>query len=178
MWSPATGLSNPAIAQPTSAATQNTTYTVTVSDAVGCTNTDQVTVSLFGNTDADAGSDVSICTGDNTQLQASGGVSYLWTPAATLSNPNIANPVATPLVTTTYSVQVTNVDGCIGTATVTVSIADPGITAPADVTSCDGDAVQLVATGSVDYSWSPAAGLSIPISLTQLRLPQALQHTW
>ena len=162
LWSPAAGLSNPAIAQPTSAATQNTTYTVTVTDAVGCTNTDQVTVSLFGNTDADAGSDVTICAGDNTQLVASGGVSYVWTPAATLSNPNIPNPVATPLVTTTYSVQVTNVDGCIGTATVTVSIADPGITAPADVTSCDGDAVQLVATGSVDYSWSPAAGLSNP----------------
>jgi gliding motility-associated-like protein len=161
-WSPATGLDNATIAQPNAAVAQTTTYTVTVTDAVGCTDTDQVVVSLFGNTDADAGADQTICAGESTSLLASGGVAYQWSPAGSLSDANVASPVATPSVTTAYIVQVTNADGCLGADTVVVTIADPGITAPADLVSCDGDQVQLVATGALDYTWSPATGLSDP----------------
>lgn len=55
----------------------------------------------------------SICIGNSVQLQAqaSGGVgsySYSWSPAATLSNPSVANPIATPTASTTYTVTVTD----------------------------------------------------------------------
>lgn len=58
------------------------------------------------NMTVDAGDDVTICDGENTTLNASvtGGnnPTYAWTPAAGLSDPNILNPIASPLVTTTY----------------------------------------------------------------------------
>lgn len=50
----------------------------------------------------DAGMNDTICCGDTTQLQASGGFNYSWTPTTGLSNPNIANPLAYPQQTTTY----------------------------------------------------------------------------
>lgn len=51
-----------------------------------------------------ANSDTLICAGQPVQLNASGGSSYTWAPANTLSNANIANPVATPTATTSYIV--------------------------------------------------------------------------
>ncbi|MBK7936869.1 MAG: HYR domain-containing protein [Lewinellaceae bacterium] len=54
-----------------------------------------------------AGSDTLICKGESVLLQAAPGFdSYSWTPAATLDHPNIQTPLATPLVTTTYTVNV------------------------------------------------------------------------
>lgn len=55
---------------------------------------------------ASAGPDVTICSGQSTQLNASGGTTYSWTPVTGLSNPNIANPVATPDSTTTYTLTI------------------------------------------------------------------------
>jgi len=51
-----------------------------------------------------AGSDTTICLGQSVSLQPTPGFDlYEWSPAATLDNPNAQNPVATPLVTTTYT---------------------------------------------------------------------------
>ncbi|MBX3253681.1 MAG: PKD domain-containing protein [Chitinophagaceae bacterium] len=54
----------------------------------------------------DLGGDKTICAGNSVQLDAGyeEGVTYSWSPAAGLSNPNIYNPVATPAGTTTYTV--------------------------------------------------------------------------
>jgi gliding motility-associated-like protein len=160
LWSPTTGLDNPAIAQPNATVAQNTTFTVTATDGVGCSNTDQMSISLFGNPNANAGADVTICPGGNTQLGASGGVSYLWSPAGSLSNANIQNPVAAPQTTTVYTVSVTDADGCVGTDNVTVTVSSPQIAASADVAFCIGGNAQLSASGASSYTWSPATGLS------------------
>ena len=48
--------------------------------------------------------------------------SYAWSPTTGLSNPNIANPVATPSSTTTYTVTATSADGCTATNSVTVYV--------------------------------------------------------
>src|SRR5690606_3416740 len=53
--------------------------------------------------------DTTICEGGSAQLLATGGGSisgYTWSPATGLSATNIANPVATPSSTTTYTVSV------------------------------------------------------------------------
>jgi len=67
---------------------------------------------------------VSICIFDSTQLNASatGGIVYTWSPTSGLSNPNISNPMASPATTTTYSVTVTNVNGCVNTKNITVTV--------------------------------------------------------
>ncbi len=76
---------------------------------------------------ANAGNDVSIFLGNNTQLAATvtGGVApytYLWSPTTGLSNPAIANPVATPATTTSYTVTLTGSNSCSANDQVKVTV--------------------------------------------------------
>jgi HYR domain/PA domain len=50
------------------------------------------------------------------------GYTYNWAPATGLSNPNIANPVASPIVTTTYTVTVTDSKGCSRSLSITINV--------------------------------------------------------
>ena len=163
-WTPATGLSSTTIPNPIANPSTTTTYTVVVTDANGCTASDQVTVFVGRNSNANAGVDQTICAGSSTQLNAIGGVIYSWNPTIGLSNPNIANPIASPVFTTTYTVTITNAEGCAGTDQVTVNVNNSTIpvNAGADQTVCAGSLAQLNATGGVSYSWSPATGLNNP----------------
>lgn len=77
-----------------------------------------------------ASNDTTICLGDSAQLNVNvtGGqapYTYAWSPAASLNNATIANPAAGPVVTTTYSVTVTDQNGDSGTDDVIVTV-DPG----------------------------------------------------
>ncbi|MGZ3942583.1 MAG: DUF7948 domain-containing protein, partial [Bacteroidia bacterium] len=76
--------------------------------------------------------DTAVCRGISVQLHASGGLSYTWSPATGLSNPNSANPTATPTATTIYTVTIHQVDGagrsCDKTLTDTIIIY-PKVTA-------------------------------------------------
>jgi gliding motility-associated-like protein len=67
-----------------------------------------------------------IAYGGEVQLFATGATYYNWAPPLTLSNPNINNPLATPLETTVYTVYGMNDAGCPDTATVTITIDDDG----------------------------------------------------
>ncbi|WP_426058851.1 T9SS-dependent M36 family metallopeptidase [Hymenobacter sp. B1770] len=66
----------------------------------------------------------------DVQLQANststGSVSYTWSPAAGLSNPNVANPIFTPTAVGTYPITVTSTNsaGCSASATVTITVVD------------------------------------------------------
>ncbi|NTW32500.1 MAG: PKD domain-containing protein, partial [Bacteroidetes bacterium] len=81
----------------------NTTYTVTVTKN-GCTASDNAVVSVLVPMPVEAGQNVTICFGDSTQLNASNGTTYTWSPASGLSNTSINNPKASPFATTTYFV--------------------------------------------------------------------------
>lgn len=120
-WSPTTNLSNANISNPVATPPTTTTYVVTVTNG-NCTDNETVVVNVQSAT-ATAGPDATVCQGQPTQLTATGGTSYSWSPSAGLNNPNIANPIATPSVTTTYTCTVTNALGCTDTdiATITVS---------------------------------------------------------
>lgn len=60
--------------------------------------------------------------GGSSQLGVIGLTTFSWTPPETLSDPTIANPLATPTASTVYTVQGTDENGCPGTATVEVSV--------------------------------------------------------
>ena len=160
-WIPATGLSCTSCQSPTANPTSTTTYMVTVRDSIGAQDSAFVTVTVFSSSAvADAGVDISICEQGSAQLNASGGTYYSWSPTGTLSDPNIANPWATPVVTTNYEVTVTNACGFdVDTVTVIVNPL-PSVDAGVDTSVCTGGSVQLNATGGISYLWLGSTDLS------------------
>jgi gliding motility-associated-like protein len=104
-----------------------------------------------------------ICNGGTTDtITASGGVSYVWTPAAGLSCTTCAKITATASSTTTYTVVGTDANGCSNSATVVVDVLPPPaitITAPGD-SICNGQSLWLTAHGGMSYVWAPSSGLS------------------
>lgn len=117
-------------------------------------------VTMYPNPTVSAGPDVSICPGQSTTLNATGAVTYNWAPATGLSSTTVANPVASPTVTTNYTVTGTNGNGCQRSDIVTVTVhTAPGITfVPNGQTICKGDPVTISTSvsggGTLSYSWS------------------------
>lgn len=97
--------------------TQNGSYTVTVTDGNGCTDSDQATISLYPLPQVSAGPDLDICNGESISLTATGGVSYLWNTGDSTTVINI-----TPVSNISYSVVSTDANGCSDTASVYVTI--------------------------------------------------------
>jgi len=164
LWSPATGLDNPAIATPTATPAATTAYTVIVTNATGCRDTSTVTITVAQRPTALVSPDIAICAGDTTTLVASGGPVVRWEPATGLGAPNSANTTASPAATTTYRAIVTSGAGCSDTASVTVTV-NPGpvaVVASSFDTVCNGQSVRLNASGGTRFQWRPATGLSDP----------------
>jgi gliding motility-associated-like protein len=100
-------------------------YTITVVDEQLCEAQTAVDVTFVPNISVDAGPDVSIFSAETVQLNATvntTAASVLWTPASGLSATNVLNPVASPEVTTTYTIEVTNAQGCIATDEITITV--------------------------------------------------------
>jgi gliding motility-associated-like protein len=95
-----------------------------------------------------------ICLGNSTTLSAGGGITYDWSPAGDLSNPNAPDPVATPQVSTTYQVTVTDANGCSNTDDVSIRVAQPfRIQATPDTVMCLGHILPLWVWGADHYVW-------------------------
>jgi gliding motility-associated-like protein len=171
-WTPAGGLSCNNCPNPLAYPTSTTTYTVRGVAANGCTRDDQVTVTVNSLPVISITPPTTICVGDNIQLSASGAITYQWLPATGLNNPGIANPVATPAQTTTYTVTGTNAAGCVDQASVTITVASPAtIIVSADTSVCPGQSVQLSASGGTTYNWTPPLDIVGPQTATPLVTP-------
>jgi gliding motility-associated-like protein len=86
----------------------------------------------------------SISVGETSQLNASGLINYEWEPAPTLTDPTIANPIASPTETTVYTVWGDGGNGCAGTGTVEVNVKGEAIInrlRPVNFFSPNGDAI-------------------------------------
>ncbi|MFM6982598.1 MAG: gliding motility-associated C-terminal domain-containing protein [Chitinophagaceae bacterium] len=82
-----------------------------------------------------------ISKGFTTQLSASDGVSYRWSPNIYqwIDNVNIANPTVKPDVTTTFTVTVTNANGCSSTESITIEVVDDYKVTPQTMLTPNGD---------------------------------------
>ncbi len=122
-------------------------YTVTGTDANGCTDTDQILVTVNSYPQVSAGQNQTVCAGDSVTLTASGAPSYTW------SNGLVNGFSFVPASTTTYSV-IGNSNGCLDTAQVTITVNPlPTVSAGQAQTVCAGSSVTLNATGASTYLW-------------------------
>ncbi|MBN2683223.1 MAG: gliding motility-associated C-terminal domain-containing protein, partial [Bacteroidales bacterium] len=129
--------------------TSGGSYSVTVTDANGCSGTDVAMVNENSNPVPSISGLLSFCTGGNTVLDAGSFTTYLWTGGT-------SNQTLSVNSGGDYSVSVTDANGCSGTASVTVtenSSLSPEITGSLEF--CSGDSTLLdVGAGYNTYSWS------------------------
>lgn len=135
--------------------TSPVTYTVTVTDANMCVDTDDIFIDVGTALTPDAGADTDICAGQSHTLLASGGVNYNWDQGLGSG----ANHIVTPASTTTYTVNVDDGAGCSGSASVTITVnPNPMADAGANITICEGEVANLSASGGTTYTWDNGLG--------------------
>ena len=146
LWTPG----NISDSNPTVCPTTTTIYTLTVTDDNGCTDDDQITITVNPcdtscTVTANAGSDVSVCSGTCITLNgsASGGTPgyiYTWTPGGLTGQ----STRVCPTTTTTYTLTVNDDNGCTDTdqAIVTVNVP-PILSGVGDVSIQEGDTLTL-----------------------------------
>ncbi|MCX6311619.1 MAG: T9SS type A sorting domain-containing protein [Bacteroidetes bacterium] len=98
------------------------TYTVTITNSIGCDGITSINVIANLPPIIFAGNDVGVCQSTSVALCATGGLTYAWTPSFGLSDTTIACPMAGPTSNTTYIVYGTDGNGCMGSDTVAVSL--------------------------------------------------------
>jgi len=108
----------------TSSSTANVNYVYRTS-LNGCTRTETVVLQVNPLPNVTVSASTTTCNGAGSQLtsnvtNASGAINYLWSPAATLNNASISNPIATPLgASESYNLTVTDANNCSATSTST-----------------------------------------------------------
>ena len=159
-WFPADDLSASDVANPIFTGDASTDLNV-VGFTVCGSDTLQLEV-VVGGLDISVSDDAAICPGESTPLSASGGTEYLWSPAEGLSATDVPNPQASPVVSTTYSVEITTEGGCSAIEDVDVDVLPPApeLSGDQNYVSCNGSPVQLSVSGAETYLWMPANGLS------------------
>jgi gliding motility-associated-like protein len=113
-----------------------------------------------------AGPDQTVCEGVPAPLNATGGISYSWSPSTGLSSISSQAVTALPSVTTDYVVSVFDADGCFNSDTVRVNIMPAPNASISFTNACAGNPVSLndnstIISGSVQsYSWNFGNGQS------------------
>lgn len=114
----------------------NHLFTLVVSNGP-CMATDEVVLVVLDDPIADAGPDQTIYVNGSATLGGDPtgpiGSTFVWSPDSVLTNANIANPVADPLMTTWFSVTVTAPSGCITTDSVLITVI-PNVVIPTGFT--------------------------------------------
>ena len=134
-----------------------------VTSDINCRDEVTKTILVHPKPLADVSNNISICAGDTTVLQATGGVEYRWSPNQNLSSDRGASVLAYPDSTTLYRLIVINDENCRDTASVLVEVQQ----APLDFNLIDTNIIigeELVldafAGEGFTYQWTPSEGLS------------------
>jgi gliding motility-associated-like protein len=167
IWTPDKSLDNAAIASPTASPLNSTTYTVKVTDDIGCSNTNSVSIFVAQPISVKVIADTPVCADKTLQMYAYGATTYKWINTVTgLSRTDIANPVLTPYASDVYTVAGYDAYNCFSdTVLLPVRVVPlPTVHAsPKNTVVLAGSSVQLTATGSSDivrWEWSPYNYLS------------------
>ena len=141
----------------------NTTYTITSYNSSGtviCSETKQMPIIVVPQTIPSVSNNQVICQGQKTTLVAGGGNTYVWTPTVSLNNSNISGVVASPSVSTNYTVHVSNNSFCGNDATVSVVVnPNPKVFAGRDTTFNLDEPMYINATGTGTLIWTSGEGI-------------------
>ncbi|MBU6205941.1 MAG: CUB domain-containing protein, partial [Bacteroidetes bacterium] len=178
-WSPAAGLSAVVGATVNVNPVVPTTYTITGTNAAGCTNSTTLNVRVKPTISIDAPTSA-ICSGQNATLSvgpASNANSYQWIPNASLSSSTATTVTASPNATTTYTLIGQGVAGCNAQTTQVITVNSlPNINpvSPAIASVCAGQSINLSTSGNaVSYSWTPSTGLNTTTGTNVVASPPA-----
>ena len=160
--------------------TTTTTYEFSVTNSNGCTTISTTTVFVLATAIpvVEISPDTAICVSDNIQLMVSGGndvFSYEWdeTRPGLSCYQFCSNPIASPLIGTTYVVTVTNGEGCSAVDSVTIDLVDQfQPLSGEDQTICEGDSVTLV-TGVEGLEWTNPVNLSCAFCPDPIAFPDS-----
>lgn len=123
-WSPSTFLSDSTAATVTANPNTSIDYTVFITDRNGCIDTLPVSVQVYSEAIVSLPDSAYLFPGQSYQMDPGGnGIYFDWFPTLGLSNPGIANPVATPRVNTRYFVHSTTEAGCVSTDSIYVMVS-------------------------------------------------------
>ncbi|MBP8034018.1 MAG: gliding motility-associated C-terminal domain-containing protein [Bacteroidia bacterium] len=136
-------------------------YTITITDVNLCVTTITCAVpNGIGNIPTISVNSSSICSGESLTLSASGATNYIWQQSNGLSSTIGTSVIASPNVTTIYTVTGTNNNGCASNNTSTVTVMQsPSITTSKD-TICIGGSTELITIGANSYTWTPFNSLN------------------
>ncbi|MDP9229818.1 MAG: gliding motility-associated C-terminal domain-containing protein, partial [Bacteroidota bacterium] len=162
-WSPTFTLINSNTLNPIAIPVSTTAYILSARDVLGCPKPgrDTVIVIMLPEVKAFAGNDTAVVVGQPLQLQATGGLNYVWSPPSYLDDKNISDPIATfpsEIDSVKYLVIVTDQAGCFDSAFINVKVfkTNPSIFVPTAFTpNGDGknDVIRPVAVGmkTIEY---------------------------
>jgi gliding motility-associated-like protein len=177
-WSPPTGLSTTSATTVSASPSETTTYTVQLTDDIGCTGEATATVSVVPGPPGDqVYPTAQICLGESVQLPGAEGDQWLWSPGETLNDNDIQFPYAFPDETTTYYVSIANICGT-GVDEVTVEVRVPEAYASEDGGVCRGTTFGVSASGNDPVStflWTPSELVTAPSAATTTVFPNFTQ---
>jgi len=164
-WLPIEGLDNPSIANPIATISETSNYQVTVllNDICSSEIVLDVNIVVGGLGAASVNPDEIACRGENVDLLATGGTSYQWSPSQNLSCNDCPNPMASPIISESYQVTISNDLGCSTVLSTSIEVNDlEDATVSEDVVVCAerSESILLTASGGTTYGWSPIDGLS------------------
>jgi gliding motility-associated-like protein len=123
-WTPNIDLSSNSAPKPQAWPALTTVYTLTVNGPNCPSNVSSVTITVHPLPAVNAGPDVTIYSGQATQLNGSGATTYFWTPGTSLNYTNIPNPDANPTYTIQYVLIGTDQYGCVNYDGVVVTVLE------------------------------------------------------
>lgn len=160
-WCPPGNLLNPYTSSPGAVAEYSQWYYVAGLPDYRCPASDSVYITVWALPVPDVTPDTSICLFDTLQLHAAGGETYLWSPAAGLSDTSIHNPWAYIQSDAQYIVTIADTNQCINKDTVNIHLHPlPALTITGNDSICNGDTTQLMISGGIQVQWFPPDFLS------------------
>ncbi|MBI1341614.1 MAG: T9SS type B sorting domain-containing protein [Terrimonas sp.] len=154
-------------------------HSITTEDDRGCRHAQTVTVPLVNNLTVNAGNDTTICEGSSFAVRASSNASiFNWTPASGLNDPTLLNPVASPVMATTYTLQASSGLCSVQDDILVDIIASPVANAGPDAVVCKDQQAFLHGEANGLMTWHPVNLFSNPSLPDQTVWPAVTTTYW